>query len=574
MAPRDTVAGKEMRESISKLRLRAVSRTRDYFLGKIAEIRMQKTNVRMLQVTSLLKYAELNDFLGEAAPDIHAEIKNVYVESMSKTLLAVFRTYQAQLSRLDANVATRHDLIAVEEAALKDMFSSKVNLNKRTDTFFLGSRAEVLDLANSGFRPILAHVAFEEGTLYPYEVIFRSIMQHLMDSATNEFVFTRQFFKETGDDTFHMIFSRTLSLILEQLENYLFNCYDCLGLLLMIKLTHAHRRVMKQRHVTQLDGFFERVTMLLWPRLKMLIDYHLRSVRSANAAKLGGVELHAHYVSRRYAEFTSSVLLILNKGKKQHMAEKRQEAAAATETLSPRSSQAKKPSASDDVNQNQQDSHTENTRSNSQTNVNPGPSKNSAGDMLMQDLTLLMEEIISLLQRLSEDLSSPKRKVVFLINNLDQIICIFQERRVMGKGLARFMDMLMKQRELFVEEELLQNFSTMIAFVTQTEAHMSSLKSKQRLEVNINVVESLVRDFSSSWKKGIEQINKNVLSYFSNFRNGMEILKQVLTQLLLYYTRFQDIIRKVWRSKPPAFCKDLVSTSVILAEIKKYALAI
>lgn len=54
----------------------------------------------------------------------------------------------------------------------------------------------------------------------------------------------------------------------------------------------------------------------------------------------------------------------------------------------------------------------------------------------------------------------------------------------------------------------------------------------------------------------------------------MEILKQVLTQLLLYYTRFQDIIRKVYRGKPPAFSKDLVSTTVILAEIKKYALSI
>lgn len=54
----------------------------------------------------------------------------------------------------------------------------------------------------------------------------------------------------------------------------------------------------------------------------------------------------------------------------------------------------------------------------------------------------------------------------------------------------------------------------------------------------------------------------------------MEILKQVLTQLLLYYTRFHDIIRKVWRNKPPAFCKDLVPTNLILAEIKKYALAI
>ena len=73
----------------------------------------------------------------------------------------------------------------------------------------------------------------------------------------------------------------------------------------------------------------------------------------------------------------------------------------------------------------------------------------------------------------------------------------------------------------------------------------------------------------------MEGINRNVLSYFSNFRNGMEILKQVLTQLLLYYTRFQDVLRKLYKGKqPPAVVKDLVPTAVILAEIKKYALAI
>eukprot|EP00957_Ditylum_brightwellii_P112596 8582960-Ditylum_brightwellii.AAC.1 len=134
----------------------------------------------------------------------------------------------------------------------------------------------------------------------------------------------------------------------------------------------------------------------------------------------------------------------------------------------------------------------------------------------------------------------------------------------------------------------------MIAFVRQTESEMTRLATSStgmaaaglsgnnslssRIDytevVNPNVVEALVCEFSTSWKTNIEQINRNVLSYFSNFRNGMEILKQVLTQLLLYYTRFQDIIRRVWRSKPPAFCKDLVSTTAILAEIKKYALAI
>ncbi len=50
----------------------------------------------------------------------------------------------------------------------------------------------------------------------------------------------------------------------------------------------------------------------------------------------------------------------------------------------------------------------------------------------------------------------------------------------------------------------------------------------------------------------------------------MEILKQVLTQLLLYYTRFQDIIKKTW-ARAPAFSRDIVSTATILMEIKRYS---
>ena len=195
--------------------------------------------------------------------------------------------------------------------------------------------------------------------------------------------------------------------------------------------------------------------------------------------------------------------------------------------------------------------------------------RGSAGDMmLLSDLSTLQNEIVLLLQRLADAHTSNKKKIIFLINNIDQIISIFQERRVPGKEMNYFVDLLMQQRELFVEEELLQNFSKMIAFVHQTEQHMTrthfgSNPSKivaegNKVDVNVQVVESLVLEFASTWKQGIEQINRNVLSFFANFRNGMEILKQVLTQLLLYYTRFQDIIQKVWRSKPPAFCKDLV----------------
>jgi len=571
--PRDTISGKEMMSHIEKLRIRAISRSRDYFLDKISELRKSKTNVRMIQVNSLLKYSTLNDFLSDAAPGIYSEVRDVYIESMCKILYALFRTYQAQLARLDAKIASRNDLIAVENVILKDVFSTKVNFVKKGDVFFLGDRVNVLDLDNNNARPIVAHVAIAEGETFSYEVIFRSLMHHIMDSATNEFIFTRLFFKETGQDAFHLIFSTTLSLLLERLENYLFNCYDCLGLLLMVKLTHANRRIMRSRNIHVLDNFFDRVTTLLWPRLKMVMNSQLRSLKSANAKKLGGVELHPHYVSRRYAEFTSSILLILNKGKNLQ------------KTLQPNLTNSPlKSNNSTQSNHSRQQSFRSIelepqeffSPDSSVTNNEAVETFTTAGEMLLQDLSLLTEEIIALLQRLALQQSNKKINQVFLINNLDQIISILQERRVLGVEMARFTEELSQQRELFVEEELFQHFTTLINFVQDTEPQISSYRnsSKTNLDINPATVQSIVQEFSISWKTGIEQINRNVLSYFSNFRNGMEILKQVLTQLLLYYTRFQDIIRKIWRLKQPPFVKDLVSTSVILGEIKKYALAI
>jgi len=556
--PASTVAGKEMVEHLSKLRLQAVDRTRAYFLKVMKQLRRPKTHVRMIQSHALLKYEYLVDFLLVASPVIHAELRDVYVESMSRTLHSLFRTYHKQLLLLDMRLATRADLIAVEEAALRDTFSTKVNMRKRGDAFALGDRAKVLDgaiTAEAGgyvataSTPINAHLALMNGDKYSYEMIFRSIMSHLVDAATNEYVFGRQFFKEYGqDDYWHSIFGKTLSLVLEQLEIYLFNCHDVIAILLMIKLTHYYKRMVKARHIEKvMEPFLDRMTNMLWPRLKVVIDSHLRSIRGANAKKLGAGDIHAHLVSRRYAEFTCSILLILNRGGK----------------------------ATDEI-------HVNDSTTNTQGKSDKLSHRGIAGDMLVKDLDTMVEEMVLLLRRLSDVHPSNKKRVIFMINNLDSIITIFKERRVSGKELNRFSELLVQQRELFVEEELLQTFSKMIAFVQQTETHMSGISAPRGARgvaapadvVNPDVVESLVHEFASNWKSGIEQINRNVLSYFSNFRNGMEILKQVLTQLLLYYTRFQDVIRKVWRGKPPSFCKDLVSTSVILAEIKKHALSI
>ena len=60
----------------------------------------------------------------------------------------------------------------------------------RADPFTLGERGKVLDIADE--KPIMVHIAIAEGEKFPYEMLFRSIVKHLMDAATNEYVFTKE----------------------------------------------------------------------------------------------------------------------------------------------------------------------------------------------------------------------------------------------------------------------------------------------------------------------------------------------------------------------------------------------
>ena len=307
--PADTYVGRSLLPDLEKLKIRAITKARDYFITQFQALRKPKTNVKMVQQNALVKYAPLLQFVQREAPGAAEDLRLVYAESMGKTLQNLFKSYCSQLQKLDITMATKNDLIAVEEASLKSVFSNKVNLSKRTDAFSLGDRDKILDSIES--EPILLHVALAESVKYPFEAIFRSIIKHLSDAATNEFLFILDFFTKTNlRETFNRIFGRTLSLILEFLENYLLNCYDAIGLLLVIRVTHMQRMVMQRRRIPILDSFFDRVSLLLWPRFKHVFELNLKSVKSANQKKLGPIDLSPHYISRRYAELVSSVFFL------------------------------------------------------------------------------------------------------------------------------------------------------------------------------------------------------------------------------------------------------------------------
>ena len=85
------------------------------------------------------------------------------------------------------------------------------------------------------------------------------------------------------------LFCVAITFLSQSLEQYLFSSYDCIGLLLMIRLTHAHQQTMAVRSIPCLDKYFNSVKMLLWPRFKSVFDMNLQVIdfMSINEFKLG-----------------------------------------------------------------------------------------------------------------------------------------------------------------------------------------------------------------------------------------------------------------------------------------------
>ncbi|KAF2314489.1 hypothetical protein GH714_026932 [Hevea brasiliensis] len=333
---------------------------------------------------------------------------------------------------------------------------------------------------------LIPHIAEASSQKYPYEVLFRSLHKLLMDTATSEYLFCDDFFGE--ESIFYEIFTGPLAVVDEHFNSILPNCYDAIGLMLMIRIIHQHQ-----------------VNISLWPRFKMVFDLHLSSLRNANVKTLWEDDVHPHYVMRRYAEFTASLI---------HL------------------------------------------------NVEYGDGQ------LELNLKWLRMAVDDLLIKLAKTFPKPKLQIVFLINNYDMTISVLKEAGPEGgKIQMHFEELLKSNTALFVEELLLEHFSDLIKFV-KTRASEDPNSSSEK-PITVAEVETIVKDFASRWKAAIELMHKDVITSFSNFLCGMEILRAALTQLLLYYTRLSDCIKRIVGGS--VLNKDLVSISSIMYEIRKYS---
>lgn len=78
-----------------------------------------------------------------------------------------------------------------------------------------------------------------------------------------------------------------------------------------------------------------------------------------------------------------------------------------------------------------------------------------------------------------------------------------------------------------------------------------------------------INAFMAGWKKSLDEINKEILNLFPNFKNGTNILQATLTQLVEYYHRFQKILTQHPFRNVPARA-DLINIHQLMVEVRRY----
>jgi vacuolar protein sorting-associated protein 52 len=85
VAPSETFCGRQLLPEFEKLKIKAISKIRDYLSSQFMAIRKPKTNISMVQQNSLVKYAPLFQFIQREAPIVADDLR--YVRTLLLSVL-------------------------------------------------------------------------------------------------------------------------------------------------------------------------------------------------------------------------------------------------------------------------------------------------------------------------------------------------------------------------------------------------------------------------------------------------------------------------------------------------------
>jgi hypothetical protein len=522
----DVIALREAEAKITQLKLKASQKIYQWLTSKL-HIAMKNLDTLAKTQKELIKYKNLFPFLSSNDPEKAIAIVDGYCEAVSKMYYQHFKSYLASISKLQYEVASKNDLIGVEDDKIKNFFTSKIVMKNRSNVFSMGNRYKkaLSDLEKPTEFPVVVNEK-----KFPFEYLFRCVNYMLMQNVCEEMIFVKEFFVL---DLCERIFGKTIEVYNNAIQNYLSNSYDSVGILLIQCIIDKYRQIMNERTEYGLNVYFDVVSQMLLQRFKFVFQLNVESLKNASAKTLGPVDIHPHYVTRRYAEYLTSVLFLLREHNSALKAFK-----------------------------------------------------------LSEQLKGMREEMEALLERLSQTFKTKRDQLIFLINNLDLILTITAEQNVTSEDVERFVRLHKINCDALIDMHLSLYFNNIITFVrnnTKIESQNATNNTNSISSSNTNslvstiqvlnyqpkvedkdLIFALLKEFSITWKQSIEEIHRIIISSFSNFKNGTQILQNLLKQLFTNYKIFADIIRQYFKEfrDSPYF----VSETEIAYEMKKYIL--
>jgi len=134
----------DVKDTLDKLKTNAVAKLREFILQRIYQCRKPLLNYHVPQ-NALLKNRYFYEFLLAHHRQVAREIRDEYVDTMSKIYFSYFREYISKLMKLQyEEVADKDDLMGLEDSSRRGFFSSKHSLKNRSTIFSLGNRGNIL----------------------------------------------------------------------------------------------------------------------------------------------------------------------------------------------------------------------------------------------------------------------------------------------------------------------------------------------------------------------------------------------------------------------------------------------
>lgn len=364
---REARAAVDVRDVLEKLKVKAVTKIREFLLLKINQLKKPLANFQIPQ-NAMLRFKFYFRFLQSVNREVAREVRDEYVDTMGKIIFSYFKSYTGRLARLQfEEAASREDLLGAEEAQAKGFFF-KPSLRNKTTVFSVGSRGEVLgDELEAAI--IVPHAQQKSEQKFPFEMLFRSVQYAMVDNACREFLFISEFFildAATALEIFNTIFGKTIQLLVKHCDSYTSDSFDCIAIFLCIHLVQRYQLLCHKRCVPGLDRYWETLQGLLWPRLQTVMQLNISSVRECSLRREARpLEVRPHYITRRYAEFAAAMV---------------------------------------------------------------GVNETFPHEQMNRQLAVLQEEVEGLLLRLASRFPSRRDQLLFLINNHDLVVSIVVER--------------------------------------------------------------------------------------------------------------------------------------------------